>query len=137
MAHKLKIYSDDARVNSFDIYANGVYKTNVSIAHSVTIKIIGQGDVGDCYYILNDGEDTEIPSQNYGYPNNKTEADAIALTLSNVSKLEVYASGQNLSTYTIYDDNFNVVTGASCYSDPVDITQYLQDGYYVIVYSDE
>ena len=44
---KLKIYSTDSRVDSFDVYANGVFKANVPITYPISTTVTNGSSSGD------------------------------------------------------------------------------------------
>lgn len=101
----------------------------------ITVHLAGLDQTGYGYYKVNNGSETEIPAANYiTFPATKEKCDADGITLTGVTSLEVYSTGEDMAYCHIYDTSFEYATGISAY-EWVDITQYLRDGYYVLVES--
>ena len=108
-----------------------------SAPSGMTIKIAGAYEIYQPYYILNGGSATYLPDANITsvrYPA-KSYIDAVALTLTNVVSLSVGGEAADGRDAEIYDSNFNVITVVSIPSEGTeDITQYLQDNCYVVIW---
>lgn len=108
-----------------------------SVPSGITIKIAGAYEIYQPYYILNGGSETYLPNENITNIRyyTKSDIDAVALTLTNVVSLAVGGEAADTRQVSIYDSNFNEITTKFLpYVESMDITQYLQDNCYVVIY---
>ena len=120
-------------------YRDSEASTGVSFTKggSITVRLAGLDQTGYGYYKVNNGSETQIPAANYiTFPATKEKCDADGIALTGVTSLEVYSEAVDMAYCYIYDTSFEFVTGISA-AEWADITQYLQDGYYVLVESND
>lgn len=125
-------------------YENGALYVLEATA-GVTVKILGWYQTGFGYYSVNGGEDVQIADENYVVNATITKelADSACITLTNVTSLICKMTSMDVTFVNIKDSNFNDVE-AELYGDwndnyqqVLDVTSYLTEGCYVILYTDD
>lgn len=128
-------------------YENGALYVLEEEAVGYNVKILGHGDAGFGYYSLNGGEDIQITSANYvaKYTTMTKElADSKCITLTDVKSLICKMNSGDVTYVTVKDSNFNDVESVLYgdwddpnYNQVLDVTQYLSEGCYVILWTDD
>lgn len=111
-----------------------------------TVKVVGQYLTGYAYYSVNGGEYVQIADENYVVGSTtltKELVDSKCITLTNVTSLICKMTSGDVTFVNIKDSNFNDIeetiygeSGAN-WELIADVTPYLADGCYVIVYTDD
>ena len=126
-------------------YENGALYVLEEASAGVTVKILGWYQTGFGYYSVNGGEDVQIADENYVVNATITKelADSACITLTNVTSLICKMTSMDVTFVNIKDSNFNDVE-AELYGDwndnyqqVLDVTSYLTEGCYVILYTDD
>ena len=111
-----------------------------------TVKIVGHADSGHGYYSLNGGEDIQIADANYvGKYTTMTKelADSTCITLTDVKSLICKMTSADVTYVSVKDSNFNDVEAElygdwdDNYNQVVDVTSYLSEGCYVVLWTDD
>lgn len=128
-------------------YENGALYVLEEEAVGYNVKILGHCDAGFGYYSLNGGEDIQITSANYvaKYTTMTKElADSKCITLTDVKSLICKMNSGDVTCVTVKDSNFNDVESELYgdwddlnYNQVLDVTQYLSEGCYVILWTDD
>lgn len=124
----------------YDIYVDDVLEESVPVVSSFAHIYINKYNYssGGAYYKLNDGSQIAIPSSaDVGddpngnlTPSELQDFQTKSVDVTGVSKLEVMGDNADCS-YMIYDTNGTLIAYGNCSYAFVDITQYLQEGYFV------
>ena len=127
-------------------YENGALYVLEEAPAGVSVKILGQYETGYAYYSVNGGEYAQIADENYvakGTTMTKELADSKCITLTNVTSLICKMTSQDNTFVNIKDSNFNDIE-AEIYGETndigdkfADVTAYLADGCYVILWTDD
>ena len=121
----------------YDIYDGDTLVESVPAVSFNNIYICGQKNYSFGFYKVNNGESTEIPQANYvSSLATFAQIQAASIHLTNVFKLEVLGTGADVCDATIYDSNgTQIYQSGDIKQDFVNITEHLEEGCYVVVYT--